>query len=105
MDRKYSVEPRITGNTLADTNSHTMSKVIENATEPTTESILDVLSRKLLSDVSDENEEGKRIITDGLLDLKRNHVLGRLLKYDAGAARWQVQLDGEARPFRIRPSM
>ena len=53
----------------------------------------------LLHDLS----EGKRIITYGLHDPRRNHVLGTLLKYDDTAARWQVQLDGADKPFKIKP--
>ena len=61
VDRNYSVEPRISGNTMVNINSNPMYKVTENATEATTEAILDILSRYIL-DVSDEKKEGKCII-------------------------------------------
>ena len=46
---------------------------------------------------------GSRIITNDLRDPKRNHVQGVLITYDGDAGRWQVQLDGEKEPLKIRP--
>ena len=45
--------------------------------------------------------KGKRVITNGLRDMKRNHALGTLIACDAGADRWQVKLDCEKEPLKI----
>eukprot|EP00747_Dinoflagellata_sp_TGD_P078588 gnl/TRDRNA2_/TRDRNA2_160143_c2_seq1.p1 gnl/TRDRNA2_/TRDRNA2_160143_c2~~gnl/TRDRNA2_/TRDRNA2_160143_c2_seq1.p1 ORF type:complete len:112 (-),score=23.32 gnl/TRDRNA2_/TRDRNA2_160143_c2_seq1:133-468(-) len=49
----------------------------------------------------DDLTEGKRIITDGLADVKRNHATGTLLAYDASAEVWQVHLDEDDKVFMI----
>ena len=46
--------------------------------------------------------EGKRVITDGLRDPNKNHVLGKLCRYDTAGARWQVQLDGASKLYKIK---
>ena len=48
-------------------------------------------------------QTGMRIITKNLRDTAKNGLTGVLLKFDDDAIRWQVKLDSEEKPLKIKP--